>query len=96
MNPGDLEMFNTFMPSGPDTLIEEVSIGEAAGGQGINLADIILERIAAHEAAQEGKPKIQGGGPAEDAVEIPAKAVQVFSKYVGVIEYSLSYLSINY
>lgn len=96
MNPGDFEMFNKFMPSGPDSLVQEVSIGEAAGGQGINLADIILERIAAHEAAQEGKPKIQGGGLPEDAVELPAKAVQVFSKYVGVIENIASCLSISY
>lgn len=85
MNPGDLEMFNKFLPSEPDPLIQEVGQEEATSGQGINLADLILEKIAAHEAAQAGKPKIQGGGLPEDAVEIPAKAVEVFSKYVGAI-----------
>ena len=85
MNPGDLEMFNKFLPSEPDPLIQEVGQEEGTSGQGINLADLILEKIAAHEATQAGKPKIQGGGLPEDAVEIPAKAVEVFSKYVGVI-----------
>lgn len=70
------------MPNDPDPFIQAVSDGDAAGRQGTNLADIILEKIAAHEAAQAGKPKIQGGGLPEDAVELPAKAVEVFSKYV--------------
>lgn len=95
MNPGDLEMFNKFMPSDPDPLIEEVSHEEATGSQGINLADLILEKIAAHEAAQAGRPKIQGGGLPEDAVEIPAKAVEVFSKYVWVVEDDSCFSSIS-
>lgn len=84
------------MPNDPDPLIQEVSVGETTRGQGINLADIILEKIAAHEAAQAGKPKIQGGGLPEDAVEIPAKAVEVFSKYVGVIGNHSDYLSVRH
>lgn len=50
-------------------------------GQGTNLADLILAQIAAHEAAQAGEPVIQGGGPPEDAIELPAKVVEVYSKY---------------
>ena len=54
----------------------------AANEEGTNLADLILEKIAEHEAAQSGQPEIVGGGPAEDAVEIPKKALDVFQKFV--------------
>lgn len=70
------------MPHDPDPLIEEVGDGEATERQGTNLADMILEKIAAHEASQAGEPRVYGGGLPEDAVELPAKAVEVFSKYV--------------
>jgi essential nuclear protein 1 len=47
-----------------------------------------LEKIAAHEAGQVGEPVIQGGGMPEDAVELPAKVVEVYSKlvYVAVVQ----------
>ena len=48
--------------------------------QGTNLADIILKKIAAHEAVQSGQPVFQGEGFPEDAVELPAKVVEVYSK----------------
>ena len=48
--------------------------------QGTNLADLILKKIAAHEAVQSDQPVIQGGGLPEDAVELPAKVVEVYSK----------------
>ena len=54
----------------------------AKEGQGINLADLILDRIAAHEAGQAGQPVIHGGGEPEDAVELPAKVVEVYTKCV--------------
>lgn len=53
---------------------------EAEEGQSRNLAEIILEKIAAHEATQNGHPVIQGGGAPEDAVELPARVVEVYSK----------------
>lgn len=53
--------------------------------QTTNLADLILEKIAEHEAKLNGEnlgaPYIQGGGVPEDAVQIPAKAVEVYEKY---------------
>ena len=49
-------------------------------GPGTNLADLILKKIAAHEAVRMGEPVIQGGGRPEDAVELPAKVVEVYSK----------------
>ena len=52
------------------------------GPTGNKLADLILEKIAAHEAAQGGERVYQGGGAPEDAVELPAKVVEVYSKYL--------------
>ncbi|KAI9820303.1 MAG: snoRNA-binding rRNA-processing protein [Pycnora praestabilis] len=84
LDPNDLEMFNKFMPSDEDPLLRR---GFGVGGdevneegQSTNLADLILEKIAAHEAAQSGYLAIQGGGPPEEAIELPAKVVEVYSK----------------
>jgi len=56
----------------------------AEQGQTRNLADIMLAKIEEFEARQraqaEGKPMVMGGGAPEDAVEIPAKAVEAFEK----------------
>ena len=53
-------------------------------GPTTNLADLILQRIAEKEALtagqNSGQPFIQGGGPPEDAVEIPARVADVFQK----------------
>lgn len=48
--------------------------------QGRSLADIILEKIAAHEEVRAGQPLVQGGGAPEDAIELPVKVVEVYSK----------------
>ena len=74
-------MFNKFVPSEEDPIIKSNSGDRDSGGQGINLADLILEQIAAHEAAQAGEPIVKGGGPPEDAIELPAKVIEVYSKY---------------
>ncbi len=77
-----MALFNRFMPSTTaDPLIQSITNEEREEGQGTNLADLILEKIAAHEAAQTREPVIQGGGIPEDAVELPAKVVEVYSKY---------------
>jgi essential nuclear protein 1 len=53
-------------------------------GQTTNLAELILKRIAEKEATtaaqSSGRPVIHGGGPPEDAVEIPANVAEVFEK----------------
>jgi essential nuclear protein 1 len=77
-------MFNKFIPSGDqDPIFNPRQPEDNEEGPGTNLADLILEKIAAYEAKQAGQnqPVIQGGGPPEDAVEIPAKAMEVFEKY---------------
>lgn len=75
-------MFDKFVPVHEDPLLRSVKQVDKEG-QKTNLADLILEKIAAHEAAQAGEVVIQGGGPLEDAIELPAKVVEVYSKYVG-------------
>ena len=69
------------MPStSADAILHATAEKDSEEGQGANLADLILEKIAAHEATQTGRPTIQGGGPPEEAIELPAKAVEVYTK----------------
>lgn len=89
VDPNDLDVFNKFNPSfDPATLLLPNDDREEEQGPGTNLADLILERIAAHEALQQrdadGFPPIQGGGDPEDAVELPAKVVEVYTQ-VGML-----------
>jgi len=80
----DLDLFNRFMPvsngvSGLDLDGKE----PPKRGESRNLADMILAQIEAREEGQ-GNQAVQGGGLPEDAVEIPSKVVDVYSK-VGMI-----------
>lgn len=59
-------------------------------GESTNLADLILEKIAAHEAGQSTEPLVLGGGAPEDAIEIPAKALEVYDKYVNLLVINIS------
>ena len=69
------------MPStSADAILQVTSNKGTEEGQGTNLADLILAKIAAQEAMQTGQPIIQGGGPPEEAIELPAKVVEVYSK----------------
>ncbi|KAK4894489.1 snoRNA-binding rRNA-processing protein [Elasticomyces elasticus] len=87
VDPGDLEAFNRFNPSfDPATLLQPPQPDEADGdveeGPPTNLADLILSKIAAHEA-QSGPtptPFVRGGGDMADAVELPAKVVEVYTQ----------------
>ncbi|EGP90414.1 unnamed protein product [Zymoseptoria tritici ST99CH_1A5] len=92
VDPNDLEMFNKFNPSfDPSTLLDPKNDtpDDEAQGPGTNLADLILEKIAAHEArggaADDNIPHhVQGGGDPNDAVELPAKVVEVYTQ-VGLL-----------
>lgn len=83
-------MFHKFVPreGAEDPIFGSANEENMNQGQNTNLADLILEKIAAFEAEQAGhdqsneQPNIVGGGPAEDAVRIPTKALEVYSKYV--------------
>ena len=85
LDPHDLDMFNRFMPTNdeePPLFPLQTPQNQPTQEQGTNLADLILEKIAAHEAAETGQKVVMGGGPPEDAVELPAKVVEVYTKYV--------------
>lgn len=62
----------------------------AIEGQTTNLTDLILQRIAEKEAMQDaassGQPRhFMGGGAPEDAVEIPLKVVETFTKIAQIL-----------
>lgn len=63
--------------------IEEAEIMDEEG-ETTNLADLILQRIAEKEGLtatqSSGRPVVHGGGPPEDAVQIPANVAEVFEK----------------
>jgi essential nuclear protein 1 len=88
LSPADLADFKKFFPTKEDQLLKTGWGGEADAaeeeGPSTNLADLILEKIAAHEAAQAangGRP--QGApGPIDEEFEIPEKVVEVYTKYV--------------
>ncbi|CAD0089445.1 unnamed protein product [Aureobasidium mustum] len=81
VDPEDLAMFNKFNPEfDPSTLLAPGSAGDQ--GESTNLADLILEKIAQHEASQAQGHIIRGGGAPEDAIELPAKVVEVYTQYV--------------
>jgi essential nuclear protein 1 len=83
VDPEDLATFSKFNPSfDPSTLLAPNT--DEDEGPPTNLTNLILEKIEAHEAQQaaagNAQPNIIGGGPPEDAVEIPAKAVEAYSQ----------------
>lgn len=69
------------MPTRDDPILNTMQNASTQSEEGINLADLILSKIALHEAATAHEPRIQGGGAPEDAIELPAKVVEVYSKY---------------
>jgi essential nuclear protein 1 len=85
--PEDLETFSKFFPVQEDPLLRQGWGGaeeEPDYEQGTNLADLILAKIAAHEAAQEGQnitAQPRGGGNIDENYELPPKVVEVYTKY---------------
>ena len=87
MDLTDLALFNKFMPSGHsgDTPLLDGNDNDGSNSAGVNLADLILEQIAAHEAGQQNQDTVPKGGPPEEAIELPAKVVEVYSKYSPIV-----------
>ncbi|KAI0200385.1 Bystin-domain-containing protein [Astrocystis sublimbata] len=83
VNPDDLQTFQQFLPSefedpllteGPwPTTTQEPRTEEQ--GTGTNLADLILARIAAHEAGED-----QPGAMPDDGFQLSPKVVEVYTK----------------
>ncbi|KAJ4138153.1 snoRNA-binding rRNA-processing protein [Fusarium equiseti] len=82
VDPNDLDMYRKFMPDEEDDLLKHGWDLKPTGeeqGESINLADLILEKIAAHEAAQERREN-NLGPPDEDEYELPPKVIEVYTK----------------
>ncbi|KAH7248861.1 Bystin-domain-containing protein [Fusarium redolens] len=82
VDPNDLDMYRKFMPDEEDDLLKHGWDLKPTGeeqGESVNLADLILEKIAAHEAAQERREN-NLGPPDEDEYELPPKVIEVYTK----------------
>jgi essential nuclear protein 1 len=77
IDANDLAAWNKFIPTDDNPIVWPGEEAQAQG-QGTDLAALILEKIAAHEAADGAvkQPDIMGGGAPEDAIELPAKVVE--------------------
>jgi essential nuclear protein 1 len=76
-------MFNKFIPAGEEPTLD-LHASSSEEKKGTNLADLILKQIAAHEAQEVHGSNVVGGGPPEEAIEIPEKVIEVYSQ-VGMI-----------
>ncbi|KAF2425337.1 Bystin-domain-containing protein [Tothia fuscella] len=82
IDANDLEAFHKFIPPSFDDPIlrpgEDPPDGDG-GGQTINLADLILQKIAEHEAEQ-GTTNTEPQEPQEEDLELPPMAVEVYTQ----------------
>jgi len=80
IDASDLEAFHKFIPPAfDDPLLRPGQEPPEEGGQTINLADLILSKIAEHEAAEGGKP--DEPLEEEEDVQLPPMAVEVYTQY---------------
>ena len=98
VNPDDLDLFNKFLPgegvptlklkadlpTNEESTLELEANPPAEEEQGTNLTALILEKIAAHEAQESGQTPAITDNLSEDAVEIPTKILDVYTK-VGLL-----------
>lgn len=81
VDPEDLDTYRKFMgDEEDDDLLKHGWDLKGSGepqGESINLADLILEKIAAHEAAQAGGGNVRAP---DDDYELPPKVVEVYTK----------------
>lgn len=80
VEPEDLETYKKFMPDDEDDLLKHGWDRKPSGpdeGESVNLADLILQKIAAHEAAEARK---EAGLPVDD-YELPPKVVEAYTKW---------------
>ncbi|KAK3109840.1 snoRNA-binding rRNA-processing protein [Teratosphaeriaceae sp. CCFEE 6253] len=84
VDPNDLDTFNKFHPTfDPATLLQPApSDNVDAEGPPANMYDLLLAKMATHEAQQPATkpPPIRGGGEMADAVELPALVVEVYTQ----------------
>lgn len=85
VSPEDLETFNRLLPDDEDPLLKHGWGGareeaKEENGGGMTLADLILEKIAAHEAASGFQSKGKEIAPPDDDYELPPKVVEVYTQ----------------
>lgn len=80
IDANDLEAFHKFIPPSFDDPILRPG-EEPPEGPPINLADLILSKIAEHEAAEGGRQQDEGFDE-EEEVQLPPMAVEVYTQYV--------------
>ena len=79
VDPDDLEAYRKFLPDEEDDLLKHGWDRRPTGkeqGESVNLADLILEKIAAHEAGEQRRD----AGVPEDNYELPPKVVEAYTK----------------
>ena len=76
----DLNSFNNYIPAGEEPTLDLHAEKVPERAQGTDLAQLILQAIEAKEAGEGDHSPIFGGGAPEDAIEIPAKVVEVYTK----------------
>ena len=93
VDPQDQDAFNRFFPSAADPSLDPNNLSfdpvdhntasAETGGAGTNLADLILERIAAHEAAGGEQPSQRRPDDdeslADEPPELPPKVIEVYT-----------------
>ncbi|KAH7353767.1 bystin [Plectosphaerella cucumerina] len=84
VDPEDLEMYRRFMPEAdePADMLNAAGWGskdadDGMGGGSTNLTELILEKIAAHEASSARQA---AGAPVDEAYELPPKVVEAYTK----------------
>lgn len=81
--PEDLETFGRFFPTQDDPILRQGWGGaaeEPVQEQGTNLADLILAKIAEHEA-QNASGQSRGAAVMDEEYELPPKVIEVYTKY---------------
>ena len=97
VDPKEMDLFDKFNPSNAHhSILQSTKNNQDDSGGGTNLTNLILEKIAAHEASQEPQPTILGGGPPEDAIELPPKVVEVYTKCAHLLFHSSSLRHLRY
>lgn len=82
VDPEDLETYKKFLPEDDDDLLKHGWDRRPTGeeeGETVNLADLILAKIAAHEAMESGN---NIAGPPDEDYELPPKVVEAYTKSV--------------
>ena len=80
IDPGEMQLFEKFVPLTESTLMHSTGAVSSDRPRSTNLTDLILGKIAAHEAANRGQISPEDERGPEDLGDIPPKVIEVYSK----------------